>query len=144
MPLQNKQQDDVNEVSILSQAITGRSPTQRLNSTIKDGGLASNIGIQLADIKTRIEEEPAIDIASSSMPQRVAKDAVMKVPFEIVPIEFETALKLKNFLESLFQLKPNLLTSYALDKFRIVVEINQEMNSERILKAFTALERTIS
>ena len=41
-------------------------------------------------------------------------------------------------------MKPNLLTSYALDKFRIVVEISQEMNNERILKAFNSLERTIS
>ena len=39
-----------------------------------------------------------------------------------------------------------MLTSYALDKFRIVVEISQEQNSERTLKtgAFNSLERTIS
>jgi len=67
-----------------------------------------------------------------------------KMAFEIVPIEFETVHKLKLFLESLFQLKPNLLTSYSLDKFRIVVEISQQMNTERILKAFNSLERTIS
>ena len=75
------------------------------------------------------------------------KDATPKaLTFEIVPIEFETASRLKLFLESLFQLKPNLLTSYALDKFRIVVEISQEVNSERTLKAgaFNSLERTIS
>ena len=74
-----------------------------------------------------------------------AKDHTGKgCAFEIVPIEFETATLLKDFLESLFQLKPNLLTSYSLDKFRIVVEISQEMNQERILKAFNSLERTIS
>ena len=72
-----------------------------------------------------------------------ARKEALKTPFEIVPIEFETVTKLKNFLESLFQLKPNLLTSYSLDKFRIVIEINQEMNTERILKAFNSLERTI-
>ena len=72
-----------------------------------------------------------------------ARKDSLKTPFELVPIEFETVTKLKNFLESLFQLKPNLLTSYSLDKFRIVIEINQDMNSERILKAFNSLERTI-
>ena len=46
------------------------------------------------------------------------------MPFEIVPIEFETVRALKDFLESLFQLKPNLLTSYSLDKFCIVIEIS--------------------
>ena len=47
-----------------------------------------------------------------------------KNAYEIVPIEFETVGRLRIFLESLFQLKPNLLTSYSLDKFRIVVEIS--------------------
>ena len=74
---------------------------------------------------------------------QLPKEAILD-PFEIVPIEFETVTRLKIFLESLFQLKPNLLTSYALDKFRIVVEISHEMNVERILKAFNSLERTIS
>lgn len=44
--------------------------------------------------------------------------------YSLEPIEFETVGRLKMFLESLFQLKPNLLTSYSLDKFRIVVEIS--------------------
>ena len=67
-----------------------------------------------------------------------------QVAFEIVPIEFETARNLKLFLESLFQLKPNLLTSFSLDKFRIIIEISQEMNGERIMRAFNSLELTIS
>ena len=41
-------------------------------------------------------------------------------------------------------MKPNLLTSYSLNKFRIVIEINEDMNTERVLKAFNSLERTIS
>ena len=71
-------------------------------------------------------------------------DHSTKVAYSLEPIEFETVGRLKMFLESLFQLKPNLLTSYSLDKFRIVVEISQQMNLERILKAFNSLERTIS
>ena len=40
----------------------------------------------------------------------------------ITPIEFEKPYWLVEFLQSLFQLKPNLKTSETYDKFRIVIE----------------------
>lgn len=40
----------------------------------------------------------------------------------ITPIEFETPYWLVEFLQSLFQLKPDLRTSYTYNKFRIVIE----------------------
>lgn len=80
----------------------------------------------------------------SQIPKSMGELKVESIPFEVVPIEFATVSKLKNFLESLFQLKPNLLTAYTLDKFRIVVEISQEMNPEMTLKAFSSLERMIA
>ena len=156
MPAQSKQQEDVNEVSMLSQGFTGRSPARdMMNSTFKETAMASGT-IQMTQLNNRhqAEEVENNEMANTTMQRGFPpgsihgggkKDVALKVvAFEIVPIEFETATKLKLFLESLFQLKPNLLTSYALDKFRIVVEISQEMNSERILKAFNSLERTIS
>ena len=156
-----QQQEDVNEVSMLSQGFTGRSPTRdMMNSTFKDTAMASG-GIQMAQLLNNnryqgiLEEAENNEMTSTTMQRGWQptgsihgggkKDSAAKISaIEIVPIEFETATKLKLFLESLFQLKPNLLTSYALDKFRIVIEISQEMNNERILKAFISLERTIS
>ena len=41
---------------------------------------------------------------------------------KINPIEFEYAHELTLFLESIFQLKPSLITSFSYDKFRIVIE----------------------
>ena len=55
------------------------------------------------------------EIVSSTMRFAASgkKDGTPKVlTFEIVPIEFETASRLKLFLESLFQLKPNLLSHH--------------------------------
>lgn len=40
----------------------------------------------------------------------------------IQPILFEFPFQLKSFLKSLFQLKPILISSYSVDKFRIVIE----------------------
>ena len=40
----------------------------------------------------------------------------------IQPILFEFPFQLKSFLRSLFQLKPTLISSYSIDKFRIVIE----------------------
>jgi ribosomal protein S18 len=37
-------------------------------------------------------------------------------------IEFESFKELIPFLESLFKLKPSLITSFSIDKFRIVIE----------------------
>jgi hypothetical protein len=37
-------------------------------------------------------------------------------------IEFESYKELIPFLESLFKLKPSLITSFSIDKFRIVIE----------------------
>ena len=53
------------------------------------------------------------------------KEPGAKLCYTLEPIEFETVGRLIMFLESLFQLKPNLLTSYSLDKLRIVIEISQ-------------------
>ena len=40
----------------------------------------------------------------------------------IQTIQFEFPFQLKSFLKSLFQLKPILISSYSVDKFRIVIE----------------------
>jgi ribosomal protein S18 len=43
-------------------------------------------------------------------------------PKQIEFIEFESFKELIPFLESLFKLKPSLITSFSQDKFRIVIE----------------------
>jgi ribosomal protein S18 len=43
-------------------------------------------------------------------------------PQKIQFIEFESYKELIPFLESLFKLKPSLITSFSIDKFRIVIE----------------------
>jgi hypothetical protein len=43
-------------------------------------------------------------------------------PKQIQFIEFESFKELIPFLESLFKLKPSLITSFSQDKFRIVIE----------------------
>lgn len=156
VPAQNKQppqqQEDIDGVSMLSQGLTTRSPQRDMNSTtMKDSALQMTQLNRLhpgedverdEQVNSAMQRTGAFQAAASGKKDASSKAAT----FEIVPIEFETATRLKLFLESLFQLKPNLLTSYALDKFRIVVEISQESNSERILKAsaFNSLERMIS
>ena len=60
----------------------------------------------------------------------------------IKPIEFETSHKLIMFLDSLFELKPHLKTSFAFDKFRIVVgDLNSVRGGRESL--FCALEDII-
>ena len=55
--------------------------------------------------------------------QKHTQESVIK-PIVVKQIEFETANSLKNFLESLFQLKPKLMTSFAIEKLRIVIEMH--------------------
>ena len=43
-------------------------------------------------------------------------------PQQIQFIEFESYKELIPFLQSLFKLKPSLMTSFSIDKFRIVIE----------------------
>ena len=43
-------------------------------------------------------------------------------PKQIQFIEFESFKELIPFLESLFKLKPSLITSFSQDKFRLVIE----------------------
>lgn len=48
------------------------------------------------------------------------------------PIEFETPYWLIQFLGSLFDLKPNLITSVSYDKFRIVIEFYTNNIEQRL------------
>ena len=59
--------------------------------------------------------------------QKHTQESVQK-PIVVKQIEFETANSLKNFLESLFQLKPKLMTSFAIEKLRIVIEMHPQLN----------------
>ena len=51
-----------------------------------------------------------------------SSDSDNEGPQFIQPIVFEFPYQLKSFLKSLFQLKPILISSYSIDKFRIVIE----------------------
>mmetsp|Transcript_47936 Transcript_47936/g.63448 ORF Transcript_47936/g.63448 Transcript_47936/m.63448 type:complete len:117 (+) Transcript_47936:2320-2670(+) len=116
---------------MLSQGLTGRTPQhfgQKINNDATTLSGLQNVAIRHLDEELSQNEmtnrTQNVGFGAGASSSQANKDSNSKATYTIVPIEFETVGRLKMFLESLFQLKPNLLTSYSLDKFRIVVEIS--------------------